>query len=191
MRTRVSPTDRLVTADEMLTLPGDDLRHELVRGEHYVNPPPFSRHGQVGMRLALLLAQHVVAHRLGIVLTGDAGFLLARDPDTVRAPDVSFVRRDRVPPDGILGPGYIEGAPDLAVEVLSPDDAMIEMEEKVDEYLATGARAVWVINPKRRTVTVHAPGAPILVLGEGDRLDGGDAVPGFACDVREVFDWPM
>lgn len=190
MRTRVAPTDRLVTADEMLTLPDDDLRHELVRGEHYVNPPPGARHSKIGIRLIALLLRHLEQGASGEVFGPDAGFILSRAPDTVRAPDVSFVRAERIPTSGVPE-GYLDGAPDLAVEILSPTDSIIEMEEKVAEYLATGARAVWVINPKRRTVTVHAPGAPIRVLGEGDRLDGGDAVPGFACEVRELFDWPM
>lgn len=186
MSTRVGPIDRLVTADEMLTLSGDDLLHELVRGEHYVNPPPGAQHGKIGITIIGLLLRHIGDGRPGEVFGPDTGFLLSRDPDTVRAPDVSFVRRERIPPGGVPV-GYLEGAPDLAVEVLSPSDTMIEVDEKIGEYLATGARQVWIVNPKRRTVTVHSPGAQPRVLVDGDRLDAYDAVPGFACDVREIM----
>ena len=178
-----------MTADELLTLPSDDLCHELVRGEHRVNPPPGPRHGLIGMRIGMLLAQHVVTHRLGVVFNGDTGFLLERNPDTVRAPDASFVSTARIPAEGI-GNSYLEGAPDLAVEVLSPSDSMIEVEDKVDQYLAAGARLVWVVNPKLGRVTEYAPNVALRVLRDDDRLDGGDVVPGFSCGVHDILSWP-
>lgn len=181
---------RVVTADELLTLPDDDLVHELVRGEHRVNPPPGPRHGQTVTAIAALLAAHVRAHALGVVFGGNTGFVLARDPDTVRGPDVSFVRRERIPPGGV-GDRYIDGAPDLAVEVVSPGDAVAEVEQKVGEYLAAGARLVWVVDPRLARVAVHAPGAVARMLGTDDQVDGGDVLPGFACTVRELVTWPL
>lgn len=176
------PTSRPMTADELVTLPDDDMRHELVRGVHRVIPPPGARHGLVAARLAELLRQS--AGPLGVVLV-ETGFVLSRDPDTVRAPDVAFVRAARIPPAGVPD-GYIEGAPDLAVEIVSPSDTLYEVEEKVAEFLAAGARLVWVVNPRRRTVTAHAPGAGPVVAGEGDTLGGGDVLPGFGHRVAEL-----
>ena len=173
-----------MTADELLTLRDDGQRHELVRGELRVYPPPGARHGYVGGRLYLRLERHVTAARLGMAFF-EVGFRLTRDPETVRGPDVSFLSAVRIPAAGIPD-GYFDGPPDLAVEVLSPSDTIYEVEEKVDEYLAAGTRLVWVVNPRRRTITVHAPGADPRVLGEGDTLDGGDVVPGFRCEVREI-----
>jgi Uma2 family endonuclease len=173
-----------MTANELLTLRDDGQRHDLVRGELRVYPPPGARHGYVGVQLFVRLQAHVTAARLGMVFF-EVGFVLARDPDTVRGPDVSFLSAARIPASGIPD-GYFEGPPDLAVEVISPTDRLYDVEEKVDEYLAAGTPLVWVVNPKRRTVTVHAPGADPRVLGQPDTLDGGDVVPGFRCEVREI-----
>lgn len=179
-----------LTADDLLRLPDDGLPHELVKGELRTMTPAGGRHGVISALLTELLNHHVRVNRLGVVTTEGTGFRLARDPDTVRCPDVSFVSRTRVPPDEI-GQGIIEGAPDLAVEVLSPSDTVFEIEEKVEEYLAAGARAVWVVNPKHRRVTVYAHSAPPRVLHEDDALEGGEILPGFTCPVREIFSWPQ
>lgn len=183
------PTPRAgdrMTADDLMTLPKQDARYELVHGELVVIPPAGARHGQIGVRLVISLGTYVDAHGLGQVLGPDTGFLLARDPDTVRAPDVSFIVASRVPAEG-MSPGYVDGAPDLAVEVVSPSDTLYEVDEKVAEYLAAGTRLVWVVNPKRRTIAIHAPHAPITVLDEQDVLDGGDVVPGFRCAIADVL----
>jgi Uma2 family endonuclease len=140
------------------------------------------------MRITALLLEHVVPRRLGRLL-GETGFVLARNPDTVRAPDLAFVRRGRLP-ERTIGMVYIDGAPDLAVEVLSPSDSAIDMEDKVAEYLGAGGRLVWVVNPKRRTITVHAPEVPPRTLHEHETLDGGEVLPGFTCVVRDALDWP-
>ena len=182
-----SPTRRLITADELLTLPKKDELYELVRGELRVMSPAGGRHGQIGMKLGILLGHFVMTNQLGVVVNADTGFLLKRDPDTVRAPDVGFLSAARVPPTGIPD-GYIDGPPDLAVEVISPTDTLYEVDDKIAEYLAAGTRLAWVINPRRRTVAVHAPGAPVHVLGEADTLDAGDVVPGFRCAVREFME---
>jgi Uma2 family endonuclease len=176
------------TADELLALPDDGLRRELVRGELRTMTPAGGQHGLVIMWLAIRLGGYVDERGLGVLFSPDTGFVLSSDPDTVLAPDVSFLSSARMPPGGI-GPKYPRLTPDLAVEVLSPDDTVFEVEEKVEEYLTTGARLVWVINPKRRTATVYQPGAAARVLVADDVLDGGDAVPGFACRVADVFTW--
>ena len=181
-----SPSKRPITADELLTMPDDGMRHELVDGELLVHPPPGVQHGDIQSTVASLLKPYVKAHKLGGVFT-EAGFVLKRDPDVVRAPDVSFVVAARIPGSG-LPVGYFDGAPDLAVEVISPSDTLYEVEDKVAQYLAAGTRLAWVINPRRRTVAVHAPGAPVHVLGEDDTVDAGDVVPGFRCAVRDFME---
>jgi Uma2 family endonuclease len=162
-------------------------KSELVDGEVVLMPGPGFPHGLVSAKLAYLLTQHALQHRLGMVVV-ESGYVLQRKPDTVRGPDVSFVSAARVDAEGVPRV-YFEGSPDLAVEVLSPDDRAIYMEDKVAQYLAKGARLVWVINPQRRTATVHVPDGPPRVIGEDDALDGGDVVPGFACALREALDW--
>ncbi len=132
------------------------------------------------------LDNHVSAHRLGVVCAAETGFLLAQNPDTVRAPDIAFVRRERIEKAGEVK-GYWVGAPDLAVEVTSPGDTIREVEAKVAQWLEAGARMVWVVSSKLRTVTVYRSLTDIVVLTEKDTLDGGDVVPGFQMRVAEIF----
>jgi len=180
---------QLMTADELLRLPRGRARHELVRGELRTMPPGGWDHGREGTDIVVSLANHVRAHDLGSVAGGDTGFLLTRNPDTVRAPDVSFLRRDRVPARGTQ-PGYFQGAPDLAVEVISPDDLYTEVDEKVAEWLEHGTRLVFVVNPRRKTVAVHRADGSVSVLTIEDTLDGEDVVPGWTLAVREIFEQP-
>jgi Uma2 family endonuclease len=120
------------------------------------------------------------------VYAAETGFLLEQDPDTVRAPDVAFVRRERIQKAGTVE-GYWIGAPDLAVEVLSPSDTVRRIEGKVAEWLESGSRLVWVVSPKMHTVTVYRSLTEIVVLTEKDTLDGGDVVPGFQIPIAEIF----
>jgi len=175
-----------VTADELLAMPDDGQCYELVKGELRMAPPPGFEHGEITMNLAGPLYQHVKSNSLGVVFAAETGFKLESNPDTVRAPDVAFMRRARVQETGRV-PGYGSGAPDLAVEVLSPSDRTIEVEEKVAEWLAAGARMVWVVSPKLHTVTVYRSLTDIVTLTEKDALDGGDVVPGFKINVTEIF----
>ena len=123
---------------------------------------------------------------MGTAGVGDVGFVLAVNPDTVRAPDVCFIRREKVPETG-EPTGFWTIPPDLAVEVLSPNDRYTEVAEKVAEWLAFGVRLVLVVDPRPRTVAVHRPNAPVRILNEDDTLDGEDVVPGWSLPVRAIF----
>ena len=147
--------------------------------------PPGSRHAVLATMIASLLHHHVATHRLGVVMTS-GGVKLAANPDTVREPDIAFVRQDRIPATGVPD-GFWPGAPDLAVEIRSPGDRLSELRAKVGDYLARGVRLVWVVDPKKRTVTTHGAQSPPVTLGVDDILDGGDVVPGFICPVNRIF----
>jgi Uma2 family endonuclease len=172
-----------MTADELLAMPDDGIRRELVEGELREMSPAGGDHGEVGMRLTWRLAQHVESGGLGVSYTSDTGFRLARDPDTVRCPDISFVSQARYVPTK----GVVEGAPDLAVEIVSPTDRYDEVLDKVHDYLNAGTRMVVVVHPPKRTVTVYRPRGTALVLTENDVLEGGDVVPGWQIPVRDIF----
>jgi Uma2 family endonuclease len=172
--------------DEFLVY-GARVKHsELVRGRLRVSEPASGMHGAVGTVLVAALAAFVDERELGFAFMDNTGFALPGLPDTVRAPDVSFVRADQIPAEG-FGPGFLRVAPDLAVEILSPDQSAWAMDEKLQDYFAAGTRLVWVIDPLRRTVAVHPHDAAPRWLGEGDALDGGDVLPGFAIPVARLF----
>jgi len=177
---------KLMTAEELPCLPRGRARHELVRGELRTMPLAFLEEGRLTSEVNGSLWRHVEDHRLGEVFVG-AGFQLTTDPDTVRAPDVAFIRSERLRETGIPE-GYFPGAPDLAVEVISPDDLDEEVDEKVAEWLEHGTQLVFVVNPRRRTVAVHRPGKPMHTLGMDDTLSGEDVVPGWSLAVRDLFD---
>jgi Uma2 family endonuclease len=124
---------------------------------------------------------------MGIVVGPDTGFFIERDPDSVRSPDIAFVAQSRIDQTGIPKK-FFPGAPDLAVEVLSPGDKVYEVDEKIADWLAAGTKLVWVIHPNRRTVSVHRPKREIEVLSAGHRLSGEDVVKGFECAVEELFE---
>ncbi len=175
----------LATVDDLLAIPDDGNRHELLRGEIIVSPPPGFLHGLTQLGLGSWLRRHVDEASLGAVVT-ESGFLLKRDPDTVLGPDVAFIRADRLPPDA-MQTTYLELAPDLVVEVVSPSNALAEMHDKVLTYLEAGVRMVLVLEPKRRTVTVHTPDRVARTLVVGETLDGGDVLPGFSVPVADLF----
>jgi Uma2 family endonuclease len=175
-----------VTADDLLEMQDDGNRYELVKGELCMAPPPGSEYGEVTMNLAGPLFQHVKKNNLGVVYAAETGFKLESDPDTVRAPDVAFVRIETVQRTGRL-PGYRSGSPDLVVEVLSPSDRVTSVEQKVAEWLEGGARMVWVVSPRLHTVTVYRSLTDIVTLTAKDKLDGADVVPGFQMSVAEIF----
>jgi Uma2 family endonuclease len=133
-----------------------------------------------------LLAPHVIREGLGKVLM-PTGFRLQTNPDTVREPDVAFISRQRLPSSAAGSRGFLQSAPDLAVEVISPTDRQAAVRAKVVQYLESGVRMVWTVDPRRETVTVHRPSGEPVTLRDGDVLDGGDVVPGFSCDIRRIF----
>ena len=174
------------TASELYAMPDDGFRYELVKGELRKMSPAGGEHGVVVVNATLLLGQYVKTNGLGVCCGAETGFKIASDPDTVRAPDLAFVSRERIPEDGVPKK-FWQGAPDLAVEVVSPGDTYSEVEEKVEQWLAAGARAVWVFDPKRRSATVYRSMTDVTRLSEGDELDGGEVVQGFRCKVSEIF----
>ncbi len=168
---------------ERLSFPGKQV--ELVRGQLVVREPPGTRHGAIAANLAYHLSDFVRRRRLGIVFAQDTGFKIASDPDTVRAPDVAFVRRgpaDRIPPRG-----YAELAPDLLAEILSPDDRPAEVLAKIADWLAVGTSLVWLVDPERLEVRVYRADGSLSVLREHDSLDGEDVLPAFSCALAQVF----
>ena len=175
-----------MTADELLAMPDDGFRYELVKGELVRMSPTGDEHGSVTMEIAASLYRHVKEHNLGRVYAAETGFKLESDPDTVRAPDVAFVNREQVEATGTLA-GFRSGAPDLVVEVLSPSDRIGRVEAKVKQWLETGSRVVWVVSPKLKTVTVYHSLSDIVTLTEKDALDGGDVVPGFQIKIADIF----
>ncbi len=178
-----SPT--LVTAEQLLAVSIPGKRVELVRGALLVREPAGLRQGRVVAALSRRLMDHVEANGLGQVYAGDTGFTLARSPDTVRAPDIAFIRRDRVPdPEP---PGYPDLAPDLAVEVLSPRTRPGETLAKVADWLSGGTSLVWVIDPERRQARVYRQdGAEALVPGS-EALSGEELLPGFSCALDAIL----
>ena len=178
---------QLMTADELLTMPDDGFVYELIKGElNKVSPPPGYEHGLVAMNIAGPLYQYAKSKKLGDVYAAETGFLLHQDPDTVRAADVAFIKRERIDKAGAIQ-GYWKGAPDLVVEVLSPSDTVQRIEGKVAQWLESGARLVWVVSPKMHAITVYRSLTEIMVLTEKDTLDGGDAVPGFQLPIAQIF----
>jgi Uma2 family endonuclease len=182
----MSTTTKPMTADELLLLPRGRFRYELIKGELKTMSPAGAEHGAVIMNLAAPLGVYVKTHKLGVVFGAETGFKLASNPDTVRAPDIAFISRARIEQTGIPK-GFGTGSPDLAVEVLSPNDRDAQVKEKTAEWLANGARAVWLVDPKRQNVTVYRSLNDVTTLMEADELDGQDVVPGFRCRVAEIF----
>ena len=176
-----------VTADELLALPtGMGKRYELLAGELRVMSPSGWRHGQVVGNLHSILGPFIRSRRLGQSFGAETGFLLTRSPDTVRAPDFAYISNARLPsqdPDEAFWPG----APDLAVEVLSPGDRTGEVDEKIAAWLTAGCAAVWVIDPNLETVTVYRSRTDVRVLAAGEVLEDVSVVPGFSCPVDELF----
>ena len=177
---------QVMTADELLALPRGQFRYELINGELITMSPAGHTHGRIIIRLTVPLAQHVKQNGLGEVYAAETGFKLKSNPDTVRAPDIAFITRERVKDVGETK-GYWPGAPDLAVEVLSPDDRVSDVEQKISEWLEAGSKQVWVVSPKMQTVTVYRSTTDIEVLAENETLGGGDVVPGFKFPISEIF----
>ena len=172
-----------MTAEELIRLDDEPNRHELIKGELLTMSPPGDLHGAVTMNLTLLLGIHVKANNLGVMRAAETGFKLESNPDTVLAPDIAFIAHDRVSPPVA---GYREGAPDLAVEVISPSETRPEVARKAALWLELGAKSVWNVNPKKRTVEVNRADGSKKLFHETDELVD-DTVPGFRVKVSEIF----
>ena len=172
-----------MTAEELIKLEDDSHRHELIKGELLTMPPPGFPHGTVTMNLSGLLWSYVTTNNLGRVAS-EMGYKLESDPDTVLAPDISFIARDRV---GIRSEGYRSGPPDLAVEVLSPSDRKTQVERKTALWLEFGAKAVWNVDPRKRTIEVVRRDGERKLFHETDELVD-DTVPGFRVKVSDIFE---
>jgi Uma2 family endonuclease len=176
-----------VTADELLALPtGMGKRYELVAGELRVMAPSGWRHGGVSANIASILGTFIRERALGRSFGAETGFLLKRNPDTVRAPDFAFIAKGNLP-ESEPTEAFWPGAPDLAVEVLSPGDTTGEVDEKIDEWLTAGCAAVWVVDPKLQTVTIYQSVTNVVVKTAGETLQGDPVVAGFSCAVDEFF----
>lgn len=175
----------LVTAEELLHVNVPDKRVELVRGVLVVREPAGYTHGRVAMNLAVRLGAHLEHTGTGQLFAAETGFTLARDPDTVRAPDIAFVRRERLPDPEPTG--FPDLAPDLVVEVLSPGDRPGEVLAKVADWLSAGTKLVWVIDPERRLARVYREDGSETVVTANEALDGEDVVPGFSCPLEAIL----
>jgi Uma2 family endonuclease len=177
-----------LTADDLWRMGEGDVRRELVDGEVIEMTPAGGVHGEVLLKVGRRIGEHVDARRLGKVVGGDVGFVLAlpSDPERVRAPDVAFISTERLP-EG-LPQGFIAGAPDLAVEVLSPSDNPVEVQQKVRDYLEAGARLVWVLAPRARAATVYRPDGSARLVRAPESLDGEDVLPGLAIPLADLFE---
>jgi Uma2 family endonuclease len=175
---------KTMTAEQLFAL-GDSGRCELVRGELIHMTPTGYDHGWISGNIVWALRSFVKSRGLGRVLSSEVGFLIARDPDTVLAPDVAFVRAERDPPGGQKQ--FFPGAPDLAVEVLSPNDRASDVNAKVQTWLDAGAVVVLVVDPQTQTVAVHRQPREVHILGRDDVLTIADLLPEFSLPVKEIF----
>lgn len=185
--TQVTAHPAFMTVEEFAEYNFPEGKVELVRGEPRVMSPAGAPHAVVGSNLLRLLLPFVSQHKLGWVFGDGLGYELIALPHTVRNPDASFVRADRLPAEGFRR-GFLKMAPDLAVEVLSPSETASMLEEKLDDYRAAGTPLIWVIDPDRRTVMIVSGDAPLRWIRADETLDGGDVVPGFRCRVAELFE---
>jgi Uma2 family endonuclease len=176
----------LMTAEQLATLPDGGARYELVEGELRMMSPAGGRHGRVAIKLALLLANHVLPADLGAVYAAETGFILTRDPDTVRAPDVAFVAKSRLA-EIQDERGFVPFAPDLAGEVISPNESFANLRAKALAWLAAGTRLVLLVDPEVKQVHVYRGPDNIVVLGLMDQLDADDVVAGWRIGVADLF----
>lgn len=174
---------QFVTADEFLRMNDDSCRTELRRGVIHKRPFNGMQAGALIANLAMSLWRYAEVQRGFLVAA--TGFQIAENPDTVLAPDIAFVRKENMPEEGVPE-GYFPGVPDLAVEVVSPNDRVYEVDDKADKWLDAGAQLVWIVNPKRRTIEVRTTSGSTL-LGVNGELSGENAVPGFTCRVADIF----
>jgi len=179
-----------MTADELLARPDTGLdRSELIAGELNRQSLSSSTHGIMTVNAMMLLGGHVRQQQLGVIFGQGTGFKIQTNPDTVRAPDVAFMSQSRWRARPQFR-GFFPGAPDLAVEVVSPDDSQGYLDDKVDGWLHAGTQAVWLVQPRQKTVTVYTANQPMRLFQEHEEFDGSPLFPDFRCPVAEFFEIP-
>lgn len=178
--------DTLVTADQLFDMAAEDGRYELVEGELRSRTPGGSEHGAIGFDVGMLVGTFVRKHKLGRMFTAETGFLIHRNPDTVQAPDLAFVRNDRLEQLG-LSTKYFPEPPAFVVEVVSPSDRVDEVDDKMRRWISSGVELGWVLHPRIRTVTVYRALDDIRVFTENDMLEGEPVLSGFSCRVSDLF----
>lgn len=186
----MSTITQYMTEDDLLRMPDDGNRYELVEGELRQMSPTGYDHGRCTNNLSSMLGVHVRQNKLGDVLAAETGFIIGRKPDgrvTVRAADIAFVAKGRIPANANTAK-YLELAPDLIVETLSPSDTAFEVEEEIAAWLNAGVRLALTMNPASRSIMVYRLLHDIARLTDQDELDLDDVIPGFRCRVSEIFD---
>jgi Uma2 family endonuclease len=176
----------LMTAEEFLNLPDDDLRHELINGEVIAMPLPKFPHSRAAMRLGWPLLNFVSDSNLGEFFISEVGFQLTWNPDTVLGLDLSFISKERLKEVGEVE-GYWQGPPDLAVEVRSPGDRRGKVNKKISLWLGSGTKQVWIVEPKHRTVTIYRSETDTTTFSRADYLEAQDLFPGFRISLDRIF----
>jgi Uma2 family endonuclease len=175
---------RLCTADDLAAMPEDGLRYVLVRGELIAMLPTSNIHGEIALMLSLLIGNFVRANNLGRLYAAETGFKLTSDPDTVLAADFAFISQARaVPREG----GLVPIAPDLAVEVVSPNDTRLELQKKIALYFRAGTRQVWIVYPRARAVYVYTAEDQVTIHTGESVIEGGDLLPNFRLPISQIF----
>jgi Uma2 family endonuclease len=175
----------ITTAAQLWNHASELGRCELVRGDLRVMSPASPRHGRIVFLLWTPVGQYLDEHPVGDAYGAETGFQIATTPDTVRAADLSLVLAERGL-DEDQG-GFLLGAPDLVAEVLSPGNRRGEIDAKTREWLDAGCKIVWIVDPDRRTITIHSSNSEPQTLGAGDVLTAPTLMPGFALPVAKVF----
>ena len=173
------------TEKELAELPKDDGKYELVDGELELMSPAHIDHGQVCAKIIIYLGSHVLTKRLGFIAEGQTGFWMANG--NLRSPDVSFISHSTNAKLQRLPTGFFKGAPDLAIEVVSPGDRPKQVTEKIADYFSSGSKLVWVIYPKNRSARIFRKPGESQLIGENETLKGEDVVPGFSLRLSELF----
>jgi Uma2 family endonuclease len=176
----------LITAEELLQLPDDDLRHELINGELITMPLPRVPHGRIALRLSVFLGQFILDHDLGEAFATDTGFKLTSNPDTVLAPDFAFVTSEHFS-EGSETEGYWPGPPDFAVEVLSPSDRPGKVNKRIALWFSFGIKQLWIVDPKNSTLIIYRSPVDATTFSGSDYLESPDLFPGFRISLDKIF----